>query len=79
MLTVLIFFAIANTAGAKFSVSGRRILLSMHPLMIRLRYAGFGIVAGLGLVGDSWSHAGWVVWLGVAALAIGSARHSAPE
>ena len=78
MLVLLVFFVVANTAGAEFSASGRRLLLSEHPFMVRLRFVGGGIVAGLGLAGYSWEHGGWVAWLGIAALVIGSARHFAP-
>lgn len=78
MLILLAFVVAANTAGAEFSASGRRLLLSRHPLLVRLRYVGGGMVAALGLAGYSWERSGWVAWVGVAALVIGSARHFAP-
>ncbi|MDB6154717.1 MAG: hypothetical protein JWL90_3170 [Chthoniobacteraceae bacterium] len=78
MLILLVFFILANTAGAEFSAGGRRLLLSVQPFMVRLRYVGGGIVAGLGLAEYSFENAGWVAWLGIAALIVGSARHYAP-
>jgi hypothetical protein len=78
MIYLALFFVMANLLFGEFSMTGRRLELSQHPLVLRLRWLSIGMVLALVLSGYKWEKTGWVGWATVAILLFSSARHFAP-
>lgn len=75
MIYLALFLVLANLLCGEFSVTGRRLELSRHPFMLRLRWLGIGLVLALVFSGYRWEMTGWVGWAAVAILLISSVRH----
>jgi len=76
MIYLALFFIAANLLFGDFSVAGRRLELSRHPIMLRLRWLGIGMALALVFSGYRWEQTGWLGWAAVAILFLSSARHS---
>ncbi len=79
MIYLALFFVTANLLFGEFSITGRRLGLSQHPLILRLRWLGIGMALALVFSGYGWEKTGWVGWTTVGILLFSSARHFAPS
>ncbi|MDB5339860.1 MAG: hypothetical protein JWN70_5479 [Planctomycetaceae bacterium] len=60
--------------GAGISAFGQRLALDQRPFMMRLRWLGIGMLLALALCEYPHRDDGWVGWLSVSLLAVGSTR-----
>ena len=76
-MSIALFLVLANLLCGEFSVTGRRLALSQHPFILRLRWLGIGMVLALFISGYRWEETSWAGWVAVGILLISSVRHFA--
>ncbi len=78
MILLLALVLVNVLFGECSSVMGDRLVLSKHPLVVRIRYLGYGMVLTLFLSKYlskyHWYEGGYLVWTAIILLAIGVAK-----
>jgi hypothetical protein len=74
MAALILILSVLNLIAGEFSVTRRRLTMSAHPVMVRIRWLALGGVAALLITGHAFSSNDWVTWALVLLLAIGVAR-----
>jgi hypothetical protein len=74
MTALILILVILNIIAGDFSITGERMRMSAHPVFVRIRYLGFGMVAALIAAGHSLLSNDWLSWVAVLLLAVGVAR-----
>ena len=74
MTAIILILTALNIVAGEFSVTGQRLRMSSHPVFVRIRFLGFGMVAALFLVGHNFLSNDWLTWLAVLLLSVGVAR-----
>ena len=79
MIALILIMVVLNILVGDFSWSGRRLIMSTHPLVVRLRYFAFGLVTALFVTGYDWKASGALGWIAVVLLAVSVARFPKTE
>lgn len=74
MTIFIIILAVLNLLAGGYSVTGKRLKLGSHPVLVRIRYFAFGLVVALGLVRHDFTADDWLSWVSALLLAVGVAR-----
>jgi hypothetical protein len=79
MIAIALILIALNVFVGELSWTGRRLHMSTHPVMVRLRFFAFGLVVALFLTDYDWRPSGALGWLAVGLLAVSVARFHRPE
>ncbi|MCL4179039.1 MAG: hypothetical protein KJ072_15005 [Verrucomicrobia bacterium] len=79
MAALILILAVLNLVAGEWSVTGRRLPMSQHPVFVRLRWFALGAVAASLIVGHDFARDDWYSWALAALLALGAARIPAPR
>lgn len=79
MTSLIIFLAVVNLVAGEWSARGRRLAMSSHPLVVRLRRFALGAVAALFGAGYQFADDDWGSWGLAIALAVSVARFPFPS
>lgn len=79
MIYLVLFLVVLNIMAADYTWSGRRLAMSLHPAILRLRYFTGGMVAMLFVTGHEWSDGNVLDWGLVLLFAASTARFPTGE
>jgi hypothetical protein len=74
MAALILILTVLNLVAGEWSVTGRRLPMSQHPVFVRLRWFALGAVAASLIVGHDFARDDWYSWALAALLALGAAR-----
>lgn len=74
MAVLIIILAVLNLIAGEWSVTGRRLLMSTHPVIMRMRWSTLGAVAVLFIVGHDFTGNDCLSWTLAILLALSVAR-----
>jgi len=74
MTTLLLILIMLNLLVGNRSITGQKIQLNNHPILLRLRWFGIGAVLSLYITGYLFEDDDWVTWVAILILIMGVAR-----
>ncbi len=74
MAGLIIILAVLNLVAGEWTVTGRRLSMSTHPVVLRVRWFSLGAVAVLFLVGHDFTGDDWLSWVLAIVLAFAVTR-----